>query len=195
MQVAQSCPTLCDPMDWVYGPWNSPGQNTGVGSLSRLQGYLPNPGIEPRSPALRAHSFPAEPQRNVFIYSTNIQIASSPSPGDLPLPGIERKSPALQADSLLSEPPGKPREHLLCARCVSNAHCRRYTIAITERDTKMIKSQSPLLRRGGWGKGRRVSKERNTHTAQYKGDYNVGNYSCKAHFLQMRKPKWHRELK
>jgi len=38
VKVAQSCPTLCDPMDC---PWNSPGQNTGVGSLSLLQGIFP----------------------------------------------------------------------------------------------------------------------------------------------------------
>ena len=25
------CPTFCDPMDYIYSPWNSPGQNTGVG--------------------------------------------------------------------------------------------------------------------------------------------------------------------
>ena len=41
----------------LYSPRNSPGQNTGVGSLSLLQRNLPNPGTEPRSPAL-----PAEPQ-------------------------------------------------------------------------------------------------------------------------------------
>ena len=35
-------------------------QNTGVGSLSLLQGNLPNPGIEPRSPALQEDSLPAE---------------------------------------------------------------------------------------------------------------------------------------
>ena len=29
----------------LYSPWNSPGQNPGVGSHSLLQGYLPNPGI------------------------------------------------------------------------------------------------------------------------------------------------------
>ena len=46
----------------LYNPWNSPGQKTGVGSLSLLQGHLPNPGIEPRSPALQADSLPAEPQ-------------------------------------------------------------------------------------------------------------------------------------
>ena len=32
-----------------------------VGSLSLLQGNLPNPGFEPRSPALQADSLPAEP--------------------------------------------------------------------------------------------------------------------------------------
>ena len=44
-----------------HSPWNSPGQNTGVGSLSLLQGNLPNPGTEPRSPALQADSSPSEP--------------------------------------------------------------------------------------------------------------------------------------
>ena len=59
VKVTQSCPTLCNPM---HSPWNSLGQNTGVGSLSLLQGNLPNPGIEPRSPTLQADSLPAEPQ-------------------------------------------------------------------------------------------------------------------------------------
>ena len=52
VQVTQSCPTLCDPVDYT-------GQNTGVDSLSLLQGIfltqglnpgLPHWGIEPRSP-------------------------------------------------------------------------------------------------------------------------------------------------
>ena len=30
VKVTQSCLTLCDPMDYIYSPWNSPGQNTGV---------------------------------------------------------------------------------------------------------------------------------------------------------------------
>ena len=45
----------------LYSPWNSPGQNPRVGSLSLLQGNLPDPGIEPRSPSLQADSLPAEP--------------------------------------------------------------------------------------------------------------------------------------
>ena len=45
----------------LYSLWNSPGQNTGVGSLSLLQGNLPKPEIKPRSSALQADSLPAEP--------------------------------------------------------------------------------------------------------------------------------------
>ena len=45
----------------LYSPWNSPGQNPGVGSLSLSRGS-PNPGIEPRSPVLHSYSLPAEPQ-------------------------------------------------------------------------------------------------------------------------------------
>ena len=44
----------------LYSSRNSPGQNTGVGSLSLLQGSQPR--IKPRFPALRADSLPAKPQ-------------------------------------------------------------------------------------------------------------------------------------
>ena len=38
---------------WVYSPWNSPGQNTGVGSLSLLQGIFPTQGSNPGLPHCR----------------------------------------------------------------------------------------------------------------------------------------------
>ena len=38
--VAQSCPTLCDPMDCGLSPWNSPGKSTRVGIHSLLQGIF-----------------------------------------------------------------------------------------------------------------------------------------------------------
>ena len=61
MKVSQLCLTLCDPMDytdhgilqarsWSEWPFPSPGD-------------LPNPGIEPRSPALQVDSLPTEPPR------------------------------------------------------------------------------------------------------------------------------------
>ena len=48
---SQSCPTL-----WphrLHSPWNSPGQNTGVGSLSLLQGIFPTQGWNPGLPHCR----------------------------------------------------------------------------------------------------------------------------------------------
>ena len=44
VKVAQLCLTLCDHMDC---PWNSLGQNTGVDSLSLLQGIFPIQGSNP----------------------------------------------------------------------------------------------------------------------------------------------------
>ena len=51
MKVAQLCPTHCNLMD--YSPWNSPGQNTEVGSLSLLQGIFPTQGLNPGLPHCR----------------------------------------------------------------------------------------------------------------------------------------------
>ena len=45
VRVTQSCLTLSDPMD--YSSWDSPGQNTGVGSFSLLQGIFPTQGSNP----------------------------------------------------------------------------------------------------------------------------------------------------
>ena len=50
-KVAQSCPTLYDPL--LYSPWNSLGQTTGVGSLSLLQGVFPTQGSNPGLPHCR----------------------------------------------------------------------------------------------------------------------------------------------
>ena len=51
------------PPHGLYSPWNSPGQNTGMGSHSLFPspGNLPKPGIEPRSPTWQADSLPAKP--------------------------------------------------------------------------------------------------------------------------------------
>ena len=70
----------------VYSPWNSPGQNTGVGSLSLLQPDLPNPGIQPRSSALQADSLPTEPS---IVFSSIAQSCLTLSdPMDCSTPGF-----------------------------------------------------------------------------------------------------------
>ena len=47
----------------LYSPWNSPGQNTGMGSLSLLQGIFATQGSNPGlTHSLQVDSLPAEPQ-------------------------------------------------------------------------------------------------------------------------------------
>ena len=67
VKVAQLCPALCNPMDC---PWNSPGQNTWVGSLSLLQGIFPTQVSNPGLPHCRLRwSLPAEPQGKPALWS------------------------------------------------------------------------------------------------------------------------------
>ena len=49
VKFSHSCQTLWQPHG-VYSPWNSPGQNTGVGSCSFLQGIFPTQGLNPAEP-------------------------------------------------------------------------------------------------------------------------------------------------
>ena len=58
VKVAQSCPTLCDPMNYTVHGILQARILEWVTFLS--PGDLPNPGIEPRSPALQVDSLPAE---------------------------------------------------------------------------------------------------------------------------------------
>ena len=78
--VAQSCPTLCDPMD--YSP---PGSSVhGILQARILEwiaftflGDLPHPSIEPRSPALQADSFSSEPLGKPYIPYVIVGICTS----------------------------------------------------------------------------------------------------------------------
>ena len=120
----------------LYGPWDSPGQNTGMGRFSLLQGVFPTQGLNPGlphcrwilyqlshkgSPMLVSHScltlydpslWTIVPQAPLSMeFSRQEYWSGQPflSPGDLRNPGIEPRSFALQANSLPSEPPGKQK--------------------------------------------------------------------------------------
>ena len=66
-EVAQSCPTLCDPMDCslpgssIHGIFQ---QEYWSGLPFPSPGALPGPGIEPRSPASQTDALPSEPPGN-----------------------------------------------------------------------------------------------------------------------------------
>ena len=80
VKVAQLCQTFETP--WTV---QSLGRNIGVGSLSLLQGYLPNPGIEPRSPALQQILYQLSQKGIPRI----LKWVAYPFSRDLPDPGIK----------------------------------------------------------------------------------------------------------
>ena len=55
----------------LYSPWNSPGQNTGVGSLSLLQGIFPTQGSNPGLPHCRQILYQLSPKGTPRIPAKN----------------------------------------------------------------------------------------------------------------------------
>ena len=95
VEVAQSCLTLCNPMDHtVHGILQAMMEWVAFPSLWDL----PNPGIKPRSPALQADSLPAAPQGR----------PKNTGEGSLSLFQQIFLIQALEADSLPIELSGKP---------------------------------------------------------------------------------------
>ena len=100
-QVSESHSVVSDSLrpHGLYSPWNSPGQNTGMGSLSLLQGISPTQGSNPGLPHFRQ-----------VLYQLSHQ--GSAGRGKV---GVKPRSPTLQAGSLPAEPPGKPRNTRVCS--------------------------------------------------------------------------------
>ena len=105
LTVTQSCPTLCDPMDY-----------TAQGILqTRILEWVAIPfsrgSSQPRDwtqfSRIASGFFTSWATREAQEYWSG---QPNPSPVDLPNPGIEPGSPALQADTLPSELSGKPRK-------------------------------------------------------------------------------------
>ena len=89
----------------LYSPWNSPGQNTGVGNLSLLQGIfatqVSNPGIPHYRWILHQLSHQGSPRILEWVDYLFSRGSSWPRNQT----GVS----ALQADSLPAEPQEKPR--------------------------------------------------------------------------------------
>ena len=108
VKVTHSCPTLWDP-NGLNSPWNSPGQNTGMGSRSLLQGIFPTQGLNPGLPHYKWILYQLSHKGSLRTW----EWVAYPFSVDLPDPGIKPGSPALQVDSLPTELPGKPIPILL----------------------------------------------------------------------------------
>ena len=75
VKITQSCLTLCDPMNYtVHG--NLQARILEWVAVSS-PGDLPNPGLEPRSPALQVDSLPAEPQGKPYMVLGRIKCDTS----------------------------------------------------------------------------------------------------------------------
>ena len=78
-EVAQSCPTLCNPMDCsppgssIHGILQARVLEWVAISFSR---DLPDPGFEPGSPALRADALPFEPPGTVKLIAIQFHLRS-----------------------------------------------------------------------------------------------------------------------
>ena len=66
VKVIQPCPTLRP--HGLYSPWNSPGQETAVGSLCLLQVIFPTPGANPCLPHRRGILFQLSHKAYINIY-------------------------------------------------------------------------------------------------------------------------------
>ena len=105
VKVLQSCPTLCDSMDYaIHGILQARILKWAAFAFSRGSSQ---PRDWTRSPTLQADSLPAKPPREAQEYWSGKPI---PSPANLPDPGIELGSLLLcmQVDSLPTELWGKP---------------------------------------------------------------------------------------
>ena len=103
---SESCSVISDSLQphGLYSPWNSPGQNTGVGSLSLLQGISPTQGLNPGFPHCRRILYQLSHKGSPRILEW---VAYPFSRGSSP-PRNQTGSPALQVDSLPTELSGKP---------------------------------------------------------------------------------------
>ena len=109
LTTAQSCPTLCDPVD-CSPPGSSVHGILQAGILQWVSISSPRGSPRPRDQACvfctgRQVLYHLSHQE-AHEYSSGYHI---PSPGDLSDPGIELGSLALQAGSLPAEPPGSPQ--------------------------------------------------------------------------------------
>ena len=110
----------------LYSPWDSPGQNTGVGSLSLLQEIFPTQGSNPGLPHCRQILYQLGHKGSPRI----LEWVAYPFSRGSSQPRNQTRVFYLQADSLPTELSGKP---LLCLKDYYNMNS--WTCRNTDRRT------------------------------------------------------------
>ena len=113
MKVAQLCPTLCDSL---YSPWNSPGQNTGVGSCSLPQGLLPLQGLNSSLPYFRWILYQLSHQGSFWVF-----VFIVPSSCELQFSSVAQSCPTV-CDHMNRSTPGLPVHHQLPESTQTHVH-------------------------------------------------------------------------
>ena len=103
----ETCSVVSDSL-WphgLYSPWNFPGQNTGVGSLSLLQGIIPTQGSTPGHPHCRRILYHLSYQGSPGI----LEWVAYPFSNRSSWPRTLTRVSCIARGFFTSEPPGKPR--------------------------------------------------------------------------------------
>ena len=90
--VTESCPTLCDPMDWSARhlcPWDSPDENPGMGYHSLLQGIFLTQGLNPGLPHCRQILYHLSHQGSPFSAYDTYKSPISLKPQQVSDPGVK----------------------------------------------------------------------------------------------------------
>ena len=88
----------------LYSPWNSPGQNTGMGSLSLLQGIFPMQGSNPGLPHCRQILYQLSHRGSPRI----LEWVAYPFSRGSSRPGNRTRISSIAGNSLPTELSGKP---------------------------------------------------------------------------------------
>ena len=151
---SESCSVISDSLQphGLYSLWNSPGQNTEVGSPSLLQGIFPthgsNPGLLHCRWILYQLSHKGSP-RIILEWGANPFSSGSSRPRNW------TRSPALQADSLLTELSGKPMNIMVMNIMVTTNQKKtlQHTHTLTQRESNPNISSNQM-----GGKNKRKNK-------------------------------------
>ena len=119
LSESESCSVMSDSLrhHGLYSPWNSPGQNTGIGSCSLLQGIFPTQGLNPGLPHCRRVlyqlSYQGSPQRLWEI--DHVQSLMKHKTCDKPKPFLETQTKVLSSSGLRAVIPGWFWSLVLCS--------------------------------------------------------------------------------